>query len=292
MSNPDLEPIAEVDHAELFAEANADEPASTPEPAADPEPEAQPRDPETGKFASKEQDEPEPAVGKPEADDNAPQVPSWRVREINEEKRALAEKLAAAETERQQWQREQQELRARLAALEKPAAPQKEEEEPDPLLDPKGYREFIRQQVNADLLNERREASLQAAHRTYKAEFEEAYAEAQKRVDPALKAMMQESRDPGETLMAWHRQQKTMREVGTDPNAWLQKKLEEQLANPEFLAKALERARGIAAPAHDNGKPKVSLPPTLSGASRAVASHGSEPGDDLSSEGLWELVNR
>lgn len=289
---PDLEPIAEVDHEALFNEANADEPARPPEPAAEPEPVAQPRD-EAGKFAPKEQESPEPppAAEKPAVDDNAPQVPSWRVREINEEKRALADKLAAAETERQQWQREQQELRTRLAALEKPAAPQQEEEEPDPLLDPKGYREFIRKQVNADLLNERREMSLQAAHRAYKGEFEEAYSAAQKQVDPALKAMMQQSRDPGETLMAWHRQQKTMREVGNDPNAWLQKKLDEQLNNPEFLAKALERARAVAAP-QDDGKPKISLPPTLSGATRAVASHGSDPGDDLSSEGLWEHVNR
>lgn len=228
--------------------------------------------------------EPETEGDRPAVDDNAPQVPSWRVREINDEKRALADRLTATEAEKANWQAERQELRRRLAALEKPPAAQAEEE-PDPLLDPKGYREFMEKRLDDRLLNERREMSLQLAHRTYKGEFEEAYAAAQKGVDPALKAKMQNSRDPGETLIQWHREQKTMQEVGGDLNAFRQKEAERLLADPEFLAKALERARGAASP-QTNGRPNVSLPPSLSSTSRANAAVRSG-GDDVSDDELF-----
>ena len=179
-------------------------------------------------------------------------------------------------------------MRQRLAALEKPT-PAKVEEEPDPLLDPKGYRDFIREETRKEILNERRESSLQQAHRTYKGEFEEAYAAAQKQVDPVLRTMMQNSRDPGETLIQWHRERKTKAEVGNDPNAWLEKKLEERLNDPAFLAKAMERARGVASP-QTNGKPNVQLPPSLNNASRANASLVSSDDNDDSDEAVFKYA--
>jgi len=276
----------ELDEATLFEQATSDE-TETEVVTEEPLQVEQPRDAD-GKFAKA--DEPAEAVAeteaeKPAVDDNAPQVPSWRVREINEEKRALAEKLTAYETEKSQWQSQQQELQRRLAALEKPAAEVKAEK-PDPLLDPEGYEKYLENRFEERLLNDRREFSLANAHKTYKTEFEEAYAAAQKNIDPALKARMQQSRDPGETLMQWHREQKTMREVGNDPNAWLEKKLEERLKDPAFLAKALEQARGIAQPQQQNGRPRVDLPPSLNGASRSNAVLRSS-NDDLSDAELF-----
>src|SRR6185312_5065851 len=135
-------------------------------------------------------------------DDNAPQVPSWRVREINEEKRQLATELEAMRAEKAQWSNRQPEA-------PKPAAEQKASR-PDPLLDPDGYAASVREEIRQEILTERRETSLQNAHGKYKDEFTEAYKAAQQNIDPALKARMQQSRDPGETLIQWHREQKTM----------------------------------------------------------------------------------
>src|SRR6185369_13315719 len=98
-----IEALEGVTDQELFNDANADEPAVEPaeEPAEPVEPD-QPRD-DAGRFAAPAAEEPAPVATDPPAsppvDDNAAMVPSWRVREINEEKRATAERLVAAEAE-------------------------------------------------------------------------------------------------------------------------------------------------------------------------------------------------
>jgi len=226
-----------------------------------------------------------------QVDDNAAQVPSWRVREINEEKRRLAE--------------ENERFKAELAEMRRsqPRQPEKQETEkakkPDPLLDPEAYEAYLEKRFEERLagerdrmLNERREESLQNAAEKYKDEFKEAYSEAQKRVDPALKARMQESRNPGETLIQWHREQKAMREVGTDPNAWLEKKLEERLKDPAFLAKAVELARGSAsgAPRQNVGQSRVQLPPSLSAASRSNAALRGDDTSEVSDRELFQQI--
>ncbi len=284
-----IEALEGVTDQELFDEANADE-VTTEEvvaeaPAEEVVQEGQLRD-DHGRFAAQAAeahvvtDPPAPAP----VDDNAAMVPSWRVREINEEKRILADRVAAFETEKLQWQRQ-------------PAAPQPapvaEEKvvKPDPLLDPDGYEAYLEAKVEAKLLHNHRESSLAQAHRTYKSEFEEAYAAAQKQVDPALKARMQQSRDPGETLIEWHREQKTRAEVGNDPNAYFDKRFEAYLADPANQAKVLERIRGSVQPSNPGGKPpSVSLPPSLTRATNASSATSADD-DDVSDEGLWRSAN-
>ena len=275
----DLEGVTDQD---LFNEANADEaPADEVEveaPEAEVEQE-QPRD-EHGRFAST-QEEP-PAVVEPPApvDDNAAMVPSWRVREINEEKRALAEKLAAIEAERLKWQQ--------------PPAPQPapKVEKPDPLLDPEGYEKYLEAKFEEKLLTNHRNASLAQAHKTYKTEFEEAYAAANKQVDPVLKARMQASNDPGETLIQWHREMKVKAEVGDDPNAFFERRFEAYLADPANQAKVLERIRGGAQ--QQPGTPRqaapVNLPPSLTRATNASSATSADD-DDVSDDGLWRHAN-
>src|SRR5262245_28739328 len=51
------------------------------------------------------------------------------------------------------------------------------------------------------------------------------------------------SAHPFGELVRWHQQQTNFREVGADPNAWLEKKLEERMNDPAFQAKVIERAR-------------------------------------------------
>lgn len=267
---------------ELFAETISDETTDDPVVAEQVE---QPARDEAGRFAKK--DEPEAAevvaetpAEKPAVDDNAPHVPSWRVREINEEKRAALAELETLRAERAQWQNRQQ-PQQQVQQPEKAARP-------DPLLDPDGYAKSVRDEIREEMLTERRETSMQAAHAKYKEEFEEAYSTVTKgQVDPALKARMQASRDPGETLVQWHREQKVKAEVGTDPNAWLEKKLEERLNDPAFLQKAIERSKGASQ--QSDGRPRVELPPSLNGASRSNASL-KPSNDDLSDDELFRDI--
>jgi len=273
----------EIDEQSLFDAAVSDEPVEVEVrevPEAEPEPEAgQPRD-EHGKFAKVEEEKPAADAEKPAVDDNPPQVPSWRVREINDEKRALAERVAALEAERQNWQRQQ---------VEKPA-PKVEAAKPDPLLDPEGYEKYLETKFEERLLNNQREASLAQAHRTYKGEFEEAYAAAQKAVDPALKARMQQSRDPGETLIEWHREQKTRAEVGSDLKAYKEKLRKEALEDPEFRKAAMEAWRTEASTQTADGRPRVSISPSLNGASRSNALLRSADGDVSDAELFQQIT--
>ncbi|MGW1422703.1 hypothetical protein ACWAT4_21615 [Bradyrhizobium manausense] len=227
----------------------------------------------------------ETATERSQVDDNAPQVPSWRVREINEEKRRVAEENERLKAEMAELRRAQQQPRQQeQPKAEKPSRP-------DPLLDPDGYAAAIREELRQEALAERREESLQRAAEAHPDEFQAAYTAAQKAVDPALRARMQASRDPGKTLLEWHREQKVRAEVGTDPNAWLEKKLEERLNDPTFLAKAVERARGSAQQnTQTNGRPRTDLPPSLNGASRANTTLKSSVEDDVSDSDLFQQI--
>jgi hypothetical protein len=172
--------------------------------------------------------------------------------------------------------------------MEAPKEPVKVEK-PDPLLDPEGYEKYLETKFEEKLLNNQREASLAQAHRVHKKEFEDAYEAAQKAVDPALRARMQQSRDPGETLMEWHREQKVRAEVGNDPNAFFEKRFEAYLADPANQAKVLERIRGGVQQQPARQAPATSLPPSLTRATNAATATADD--DHISDEGLWRSAN-
>lgn len=249
----------ELDETELFNNAVSDEPVETIEQPVTETEQDQATTAETGQEATAEQTGDKPPI---------PPKPEWRLRED-------AERARAAEAELANERAEKAALRQRLEALERPA-PRVEATKPtrpDPLLDPDGYAAAIRQELREEALNERREESLQQAAEADPENFKAAYALAQQRVDPALKARMQESRNPGKTLLSWYREQKTMQEVGNDPKAWLEKQIEERFKDPAFLAKAVEAAQNSARqPSQQtSGRSRVELPPSLSSASRSNA---------------------
>jgi hypothetical protein len=280
-----IEALEGLTDEQLFSDANADEDTTeqvVAEPA--PEPEAVIEQPTAAGVEPAEPVATDPPARAP-VDDNAPQVPSWRVREINEEKRQIA-----AENER---------MKAELAQLRQAPQPRQQPQQaepparPDPLLDPEGYANAIRQELREERLNEQREDSLLRAREANQSEFDEAYAAAQKAVDPALKARMQSSRDPGKTLLEWHREQKTRAEVGTDLNAFRQREQERLLSDPAFLAKAIEKARAAAQPSTQPGAKMpsaTSLPPSLTRATNASTITSADD-DDVSDDGLWRHAN-
>lgn len=301
------EDIALPDDASLFDAAIADDvPAETPEASTEPvttdEPATtteQPRD-ELGKFAAKTET-PAPVVttpaveaAKPAAavvdDDKGGQVPSWRVREINAEKAELAKRAETLAAENANFQR-------RLAALEKPATAPVAETKPDPLLDPEGYESYLERKFEERAVLRERNLDMQLAHRQHGKVFEEAYSAAQEAMqngDVQLKALMNSTSSPGETLVKWHRERAAMREVGNDPNAWLEKKLEERMNDPAFLAKAVERARGVATntPTQPGGRPAISLPPSLSTMTRADNLMAGSDDSEMSDAALFAHATR
>lgn len=268
----------ELSDNELFEGAVSEEPVE--EQVIEDQP-GQARD-EAGRFAGREEPKQEVVaeqLEKPAADDDAAQVPSWRVpswrvREIREERDALRRQLD--EARRQPTVQPRQEAKAENA------------EAPDPLLDPAGYAKHVRDEIRNDLLSERREESLQKAAEAHPEEFADAYKAAQQAIDPALRARMQSSRDPGKTLLEWHRENKTRAEVGNDLNAYKQRLRDEALKDPDFLAKAIEAARATPQ-TQSNGRPRVELPPSLNGLSRSNAALKAAP-DDVSDEQLFSQL--
>lgn len=251
--------------------------------------------------------QPEPAVEQPAApepekaveaasetddvEDNGSPVPSSRFRQAQEEKRAARAERDALKEERDRLLGEQQEFRRWMMNQQqqpKPAEPPKQPDEPDPLLDPRGYREHMERRFEDRLLNERREQSLQYARRTYREEFDEAYQTAQQQVDPALRARMQASSDPGETLIQWHRELKVRTEVGNDTKAYKEKVRAEFLKDPEFRKAAMEAWRGEAS-SQVSGRPNVQLPPSMNGISRSSAALRASQ-EDLSDDALWDTT--
>ena len=106
---------------------------------------------------------------------------------------------------------------------------------------------------------------------------------------------MQNSRDPGETLMQWHRENKTRAEVGNDPNAYFDKRFEAYLSDPANQAKVLERIRGGVQPSNPAGNRQglpspVSLPPSLTRATNASADVSADD-NDISNDALWRHAN-
>jgi phosphopantetheinyl transferase (holo-ACP synthase) len=279
------ENATELDETELFNNLTSDEPAETQQASVETEQvteeTGQSRD-EAGRFAAKEAQK---ATEEQAEQQDHGNIPSWRLREETE-----ARRLATQERDNERAARAQ--LERELQSLRKPVEQEKAADRPDPLLDPEGYERHLETKFEQRLINERRESSLELARRTYKTDFDEAYKAAQQTIssgDRTLMVRMNQSRDPGETLMEWHKELKVRQEVGTDPNAWLEKQLEARMKDPAFVAKVLEQSRGTAQTTNSSGRPIVKLPPSLNGASRANAQLRAV-NDDLPDEELFQQI--
>jgi len=258
-----------------FAAKSQDEPSETPQ---EPKAEAEPQQQEAPAVAAPA----EPAKADPKEDRDG-WIPSWRAREISEAKKAAAERAERAEAEAkahaakwEQAQRESAELKRRLDELTKP------KQEPVNLFEnPEGFVGSVEERLarerdsfQGELRKIRLENNLAISAIVYKEDFPPAYEAFVKAVeggDRATATRVFNSADPGGSIVAWHRERKTLDEIGNDPASYVQKKLDEALNDPEFLAKALERAKAQATgqPAAQPGAPaarpnlKTQLPPSL-----------------------------
>jgi hypothetical protein len=287
-----IEALEGLTDEQLFSDANADEDTTeqvVAEPA--PEPEAVTEQPTAAGVEPAEPVATDPPARTP-VDDNAPQVPSWRVREINEEKRAALAELETLRAERAQWQQRQQTAPQPVKEPEKVA-------KPDPLIDPVGYEAYLEEKFEARQINTTREIDLRLTRQSNVEIFDKAYGESQRLKearDPAfleLSQKMNNTMAPGKVLLDWYNQRTLQAEVGTDLNAFRQREQERLLSDPAFLAKAIEKARVAAQPSTQPGAKTpsaTSLPPSLTRATNASTITSADD-DDVSDDGLWRHAN-
>jgi hypothetical protein len=250
--------------------------APTSEPA--PEPEGQPRD-ERGRFSSSQPAEivetppapAEPATPAPTAQEPQPQaqgIPPWRLKEEADARRAAEAELA--------------ELRRELAQSRQPKQPDPVPdlyENPTAFVD-HGVKQHI-DPVKSEIATLREFYSRKEAIREHGAEkVTAAYNALDQGIrsrDPEAIMIYQRamnSMDPFGDIMSWHQKQTLFSQVGSDPNAWFEKQLEERLKDPAHQAKLMERIRGNVQQ-QPNRPPVTQLPPSLNKATASVS-----PGED------------
>jgi hypothetical protein len=229
--------------------------------------------------------EPDP-VAEPAKAENEAHVPSWRLREINEEKRQMARELAELRQFKEQQEKARQEA-------EKAANPPDLWDKPNefvkeavnPLLDP--VQKAV-QEASAQTRAVVEHFSKQGAIKEHGAEKVDA---AWKALDAAISSgklnkdavigQLNKSMDPYGDILAWHKRDTFEQEVAGDLDGWKAKQQEALLKDPEFLAKALAAARGQAAPVTTTQTVRpgnVTPLPSLNATPRA-GDEGDEPED-------------
>jgi hypothetical protein len=247
---------AKAESKEAIPEAPAQE--APPEPPK----EGRTRDPETGRFAVKGPTAPVETAETAKVEDEV--LPSWRAREINEERRQVQGELERMRAEHARMQ-------AHVAQLQRAQAPAQAPPAPDPVIDPAGYtkhvQETLRREFQQQQASDRLNMNLEMTHMRHGEKFEKAYeallTQAQ-RGDRAIVNHFVTQPNPGEAIMRWFTQNEVMREVGQDIPAFRQKTKDELLKDPEFLAQAVEAHRRIATGVSQPQNTVVKLPPSLS----------------------------
>src|SRR6185295_16033482 len=224
----------DIEDKELFDSALNDEPieVAADEPVTEqPVVDGQPRD-DQGRFATKA--EPEPVAAEPQGKEEG-YVPSWRLREMREEREAVERRFTETQA---QWQRQIAELQSRLPKDEPKSAP-------DVFEDPNKFLEYgVRQHVDpirSEITQLREEYSKKWAEKEHGPEkVKAAYdwvAQGMQSRDPEVAAVYQramQSMDPYGEILKAHQQKAVYSEIGNNPKAWFEKELERRMADPQF----------------------------------------------------------
>lgn len=254
-----------------------------------------PRD-ERGRFAPKtvaEQEAEQVAQAQPNASaadtpkDNH-SIPPWRLKEEADARRAAEERASNTERAFAEMQRQLQALQKQNEP--KPAVP-------DLYENPDAFVDYHNQQaigpIKSEITQLREFYSQRDAVREYGAEkVRAAYAALDQGLgqrDPDAIAVYQramKSMDPYGDIMQWHKKQTIFSTIGDDPDAFVERQIEERLKDPTYQAKVLERIRGAA-----QGRPSTvtPLPPSLNRATSAAQVAGDE---DESDAGLLNAALR
>lgn len=277
------------DHGDVQAEASVTEAGEAA---------AQHRD-EQGRFAATQTEQADTQTegqqpGAAEQSTEEAHVPSWRMRELREERDAAVRRSQEIEAH---FQRQIAELQQRIPA--RPQEPAKSIYEVD------DANAFIAEQARSvvdPVVNQvtqlREFYSQRDAVRDFGAEkVTAAYKwieDGVKSRDPDVAMVYQramQSMDPYGEIVRAHQQRSVYQQIGSDPNAWFEKQLEERMKDPAFAGAVLGRIQhGAGGQASGSSKPNVRLPPSLSRIAAAAPPQGQE--GDVSDADLFESTTR
>lgn len=251
--------------SEMYDAAIAEAPTEEPkEEAPEVKEEGRQRD-ERGRFAAREQ-EPEPVVEEPKPVEDKPdhRIPLTELLNEREKRQSEQRRAEALANQLEQMQRQFQQF-------------QRPQQVPDQFANPEEYNAYwenrfqqMQSQFAEQIKATQAENSLARAHERYGDDFEKGYQVILDRAaqgDRQAAQLVVNSPDPGAAIVNWYKRESTLQLVGDDPTAYTQRVLEEALKNPEFLAKALEAARGVAI---QQPTQQIKVPPSLNKAPAAA----------------------
>lgn len=283
----------EVTDASIFQEAIAKDPPKEKAEAAPTESGTngeQPRD-ERGRFAPLKAEAvgeahietPPVTPAREEQKENTDHhIPAWRLRE---------EADARREADRRAQQLEQMlaQYEARIRELNPPQQPELPDFFANPEALPAYFEHMLAQREQHWQQNFRQAVanmSLQRAHDRHGELFLEAFKNiTDLPLSNPIRQQVINSPDPGETLVKLYRDQKNLSMIGDEGiDAFMQKKLEAALDDPAFLAKAIERAKGVAG---TQPTQQIRTPPSLN---KATGARVADDAMEVTDEGIYKYA--
>src|SRR5262245_40036180 len=298
------ETVANLSSDDLFKGAMTEEtPSPQPSEPTPPAPTEQPRD-ERGRWATKPEElapqAPAAATQQPPVSPQAPPqqptdadggpVPSWRHRELREQRDAVETRNRQLEAYLIDQSRQMQQLQSMVRQQQQPKEPL---QVPDVISDPSAYHQHMMSTFEDRLRNQEANFSFRLAHQVHGEMFEHAYANMigrAERGDPSVVQAVMRSPDPGAAMCNWWRREQNHQRVGDDPDKWFDAQLDERLKDQKYAGSVMEKIRG-SVPANGNGSaPNVQIPPSLN---RMAAAAQTVPVEgDMSDASLWHHAFR
>lgn len=274
----------------IMAEGKEPEVTQQPEPEV---PEGERARDESGRFVAKT--EPEPAKVEPVqteqpvlTKDEQAEIPSWRLREMREERDAARQNAEKATQDSYTLRQQMADMQRKLESFQTPKAePVDFFQNPDEALSQRLA------PVQSEIADFKRELRLEMSRELAVVKHgEPAVAEVETALQkamqsnhpdiPSLSVQMRNSTNPVAVAFQWHQRNKLMESTGGNLDTYKAKVLEEAMKDPAFQAKVLEATRTQA-----SARPStVQIPPSLN---KAAGSANSSDVDaaDMSNESLF-----
>lgn len=220
-----------------------------------------------------DEDRAEPDDRQPDRREDPGRVPSSVVREANEARRA-------AEAERDAERARVRELDARLRLIEQGRKPEQrqEQQEPDIFADPEAWKGKVRADIRQDMLQTGIEMAAEEHGEAFNTAYQGLIQGCQSGDPVALATAQRIARAPqlvGKIAIGYHRQQEMLRDIGSDPEAFIERKVAERLNDPQFRRQAINGLREDAMRGDGNGpRTRTRLPPSLNSASGGTSHRG------------------
>ena len=196
-------------------------------------------------------------------------------------------------------ERERDELKRAIEQIQRQQAQQRQQpqEVPDVFADPQAYTQHLQQSFQQSVAEMRLDMDLQMTEVRHPDVFPkawEAFLQAvgnPARPNPQLYQSVMSARSPGNAIVEWHQRESVLQEVGSDPQAYRQRLMDELLNDPAFTAKVLEATRQNAGSPNGSRPGNVTRLPSLN--RQTNAGGGREALDnDGSPEGIWDAATR